>query len=277
MIDNKVIFIDWGIFIFGAIYGMKKNPIKPTYTAMSMLLSNLKLLGITPNDIIIIACDSPRGSWRKEIDSNYKANRRETREKYDIDWKKQFKDFDNLFDNLKIATPFYPIRIDKLEADDIIAYGVRFFKDKECIIVSCDSDYEQLAIFTNVKIFSNRSKQFKIIKNPKKSLERKIIKEKSDNLNTTPITKKEIEKRRLIVDLTTLPSEVEFAIKKILEKVDNKKKYNLSKLRFANIRKNFMDIYNNKKTVTIQTTLKRKYRKEKKKQKLKNTQTKLEL
>ena len=152
--ETKIVFLDWGVFMHRAIFGWENNKtISPTYTCLSMLIANLKRVGVHPDDIIIVAVDSPKGSWRRDVDSQYKANRKAAREKHeDIDWQLMFNKFDNLLENLKVSTPFHIIRIDKLEADDIIAYGVKYYKDKECVVISTDSDFEQLAAYKNVKL-----------------------------------------------------------------------------------------------------------------------------
>ena len=119
---NKVVFLDWGVFVHRAIFASVHNPnIPATYTALNMMIACLKRIELTNEDLIILACDSPKGSWRRDIDSNYKANRREAREKSNIDWKQHFSDFDEFIENLEIATPFRIIRIDRLEADDKVA------------------------------------------------------------------------------------------------------------------------------------------------------------
>jgi len=73
---NKIIFIDWGSVIHRAIYSrntqlQKTNGegfIPPsTYTACSIMISNLKKIGLKKEDKVIIACDS-KTNWRKEID-----------------------------------------------------------------------------------------------------------------------------------------------------------------------------------------------------------------
>ena len=195
---GKVILIDFGITMFTAIfawYSHKQGT--PCYTAITMILSNLKKVGLDKEDLVIIAVDSS-SNWRKDVDVNYKANRKEGREKYDIDWDKQFEDFAGLLLNLKMYTPFHVLKVNKMEADDIIAYGVRKFKDRECVIISSDSDYEQLAVFDNVKIFSPKSKRYKHIDDPHAILAKKIQKETADNLITEIITEQDCQTRNMI-------------------------------------------------------------------------------
>jgi len=272
----KVILIDWGVIVHKAIFAWKNNPNIPSaYTGLNMVVGYLKRIGVDPDDRVIIAIDA-KNNWRKKYDSNYKANRKENRERHeDIDWKEHFTSFNRLVDNLKIATPFHPIKIDTLEADDIIAYATRYFKDNECIIVSHDKDYEQLCIFDNVKIFSPTTKKYKEVKNPELILAKKIKKEASDNLITPIVTEEDYEIRKMIVDLTSLPEFVEVLVKKELDKIEDKY-FDLERLWFKSIRNRFMDIYNSKDVIDYKKQI-AKSNKKKVKTKAKNKEVKSEL
>jgi len=205
--------------------------------------------GLSPNDIVIFACDSPKGSWRRDVDPAYKANRKGKRESFDdINWTEQFQSFAMLANNITEATPFYFLMADKLEADDIIAYGVRHFDDKECIIVSTDSDFEQLLAFPNVKLFSPVSKQYKFVKNPYQILAKKIKKETTDNLITPILTPEDYEKRKSIVSLLELPSQVEQAAAEALSQIQPKE-YDIEHFMFAILRERFHKLYNSDKVV----------------------------
>lgn len=264
----KVVLIDWGVFLFRAVYASRMNKaVPPTYTALSMIIGCLKLVGLDPDDLVIVAVDG-RNSWRKDVDPEYKANRKDIRDKAtDIDWSAQFLQFDALIDNLKQATPFYPIRIHRLEADDIIAVAVRYFKDRECIIISCDSDYEQLIAYPNVKVFSDRSKKYKHVPNPYKTLAKKMEKEVSDNLTSPIVTEEDYKRREKIVSLLELPAEVEEAARLQLVQVTGEKEYNLLALKFGGIRKRFMDIYNSKNIVSYDECMEEKPKAKKKRKK----------
>lgn len=246
--NNKVIFIDFGTLMYRAINAPRFNNIPATHTALTILLSCLKYIELSKEDIIIIAIDSKLGSWRKQIDKSYKKDNIELRSRKNIDWSQIYADFNIFVENLRQSTPFYCVEIDKLEADDIIAYGVKYFKDNECIIIASDKGFEQLSIFNNVKLFSDKTKKYKIIKNPEKLLTEKIYE--------VPIKdNREYEKRKLIVDLTKLPIEVESRVEGELCKIDNKKEYRIERLRFKKIRESFFDIYDNDKVVTLNSTL----------------------
>jgi len=79
---SKIVFVDFNIFMFKSIFIYEKHPTTPpTYLSLTMLLGDLTKVGIEERDTIILALDSKKGSWRKEVDPNYKANRKENREK----------------------------------------------------------------------------------------------------------------------------------------------------------------------------------------------------
>ena len=62
--DEKVILVDWGYFMFTAIYqNYRDDNLPSTFLALTMLFSALKKVGIERDDLVIIACDSERGSW----------------------------------------------------------------------------------------------------------------------------------------------------------------------------------------------------------------------
>lgn len=256
---SRVIFVDFSVFVFRGIFGANRNKdfkIPATYSTMSMILTSLKELKATPEDLIIFALDSTKGSWRKDFDPAYKGNRKEAREKHDIDWKKEFRQYDILKENLRFNTPFKLVDGDKLEADDIIAYGVRYFAPRECIIISTDSDYEQLTCYPNVKCFSPVSKKFKIVKNPYKLLAKKIEQERTDNLLSPVLTEKDYNLRKMLVDLTTLPPNIESQVKILLDKT---KEYdiifNYERLKHKGLHKRYMEIFNKPKIKKAQLEL----------------------
>jgi 5'-3' exonuclease len=246
---NKIILVDWGGIMFKSIFAwFKRRDIIPTYTAVTMLIGDLMKVGLDPTDTVIIAIDSPLGSWRKEVDANYKANRKEARAKYDIDWEYMFKIFDDLSQQIEANSPFHLIVIDKLEADDIISYASRKFHDKDVTIISSDSDFEQLCCLINVKIFSPMSKKYKQVSDPQGILAKKIIKETTDNLHDPVITEEDYERRNKIVNLLTLPKEVEDAVEQRIAFLPEKD-WDYLQLPFPSLHKRWQNIYTKDKIV----------------------------
>jgi len=241
---NRIILIDNGNIQFRAIFAYRNNPSIPvTWTYMNMITGYLKKLEVTLDDQIVMAQDY--GSWRKEIDKSYKAQREDFRQSFEEKewWQKRYDEFNDVYKKLDIALPFAWIKKYKCEADDVISVACRYFKDKEIIIISSDKDLEMLLSFPNVKIFSPISKKFKDIKNPTKVLLDKIQGDISDNLLDKPSSEAEFERRKKIVDLISpLPDFVEQPIKEALGKIMPKNIY-ISKVPYRSIQQKLINIY----------------------------------
>lgn len=261
--ENKVIILDWGFFIHTAGWAYVKHPdMYAGYTCLNMIVSNLKKVGVNPNDEIIVAVDF-LSSWRKDYEKKYKEGRKKLpREIYE--------EFNKLADKLEVATDWHFIKIPHFEADDIMAVGCRYYKDKEVVLVTADSDLEQCWLYPNVKIFSPHAKshRYKIPSknfNPYKLVSNKIEKEVADNLKDPIRSPEDYEKRRMCVDLLNLPEEIESEVEKALSNLQVKE-LNIDLLPFKNIRERYMDIYKSDKIVTYEASIKKSIKKKKKKQ-----------
>lgn len=243
----RIYLIDWSVFIFKAIFaGRMNHQVKPTYMALSMLLGCLRLAGLTKYDRVILACDG-RGNWRKDVDPNYKANRKAFRESFeDINWDEEFNNFNVFIKQLDSSTPFYILKLNKLEADDIIASAVRFYKDYNCIIVSTDKDYDQLLSLSNVRIFSSSKKEYRTVTNPYKSLAQKIQREETDNLTSEISSDLDAVKREELVSLLTLPKWVQDNVQSELELI-GPKLFDVRALPYQSLRPRLEMLLNNEK------------------------------
>ncbi len=265
---EKVVIVDYSIFLHRAIFSWRKRKdIPPEYTCLSMIVGCLSKVGVEPCDRIILAIDA-RNSWRKDVDKAYKGNRKEYREKQtDIDWDDMYARFNILLEDLDKGTDWNILKLDRLEADDIIAVGCRYYKNKEVVIVSYDKDFEQLIIYPNVKIFSPLTKKYKIVENPYTTLAKKIEKETSDNLTSPILSAEDYEKRKMIVSLIELPDFVEQSVKIELNKLGDKSG-DLRYVPFETIRNRIGRLYNDKKNVvSYEKCLKPKRKKKIKKRK----------
>ena len=222
MNTNKVIFVDFSIFLYAGVFSAAKIGQYAPYLSLKSVLACLKCIEIDPDDIIILAVDSGKGSWRKELEPVYKANRKDIRDKTGLNWDKHFQDYNEMLGQLDIGSPFYIIRLERIEADDVIGYGVRYYKDHECIIISTDTDFKQLLQYPNVKVFSPKTKAYRIVKYPERVVEQKMRMEKMDNLTAPMITEQDRELRRKLVNLCKLPDDIELTIKGVLDKIDVK-------------------------------------------------------
>ena len=80
---SKLVIVDWGNVIHKAIFAFRNNSQVPvSYTILRMIIGYLKRIGVTLEDKII--CAEDYGSWRKDIDKNYKAQRKDYRERWKI-------------------------------------------------------------------------------------------------------------------------------------------------------------------------------------------------
>mgnify|MGYP001276617827 CR=1 FL=1 len=91
---------------------------------------------------MVIACDSGN-VWRRQAFPNYKAGRKENREKSEHDWTMIFDILSKVKDEIKTFLPYKVIEVETVEADDIIAVLCRRTNEK-VLILSGDKDFIQL-------------------------------------------------------------------------------------------------------------------------------------
>lgn len=240
---NKLVVIDWGNVIHKAIFAFRNNSEVPAvYTSLRMIIGYLKKIGITLDDRVIIAEDY--GSWRKDIDKNYKAQRKAFREGKESPewWAEMYKEFNEFAEKLDKSVPWNFVKIYKMEADDVASCAIRFINADEKVLISSDEDWQMLCTIPNVKVFSPYTKKFKIIKNPEKILLKKIKGDVSDNLLEAPKTEAEFIIRKMIVDLTSLPVHIEAIIKPVIQTLPIKNIY-LNKIPFRTCREELRKLY----------------------------------
>jgi hypothetical protein len=215
---------------------------------MRMMIGYLKKIGIEKDTLIIIAQDF--GSWRKNLDPNYKAQRKEVRETFEEEqwWKDKYEEINEFIKQLNECLPWHWIKIYRDEADDIASVAVRYYKDKEVVLVSSDKDWEMLLNFENVKIFSplqnkkTKVAKYKDVPFPVKVLLEKIQGDVSDNLLVKPSSEREFEIRKKIVNLLELPDEIEQPIKEQFQNLLPKNLY-LHKVPYRSVREEIRKLY----------------------------------
>jgi len=167
---------------------------------------------------MVIACDG-RNYWRKDVFPYYKAGRKESREKSDLDWKLIFDTIAEIREDLIQHFPYKVLHIDKAEADDVIGTLVKWAQNnalvtqglyeeaQKIIIISSDGDFKQLQKYPNVKQWSPMQKKFVDVKDPKEYLMGHITKAGDDGIpnvlsadnvfvegiRQTPVMKKRLE------------------------------------------------------------------------------------
>lgn len=264
----KIIVIDSSIFMFKSIFSWYRNRQVPyTYLYLRGIISCLKKIGVDPGDKIVLGLDDKK-SWRKEILPTYKANRKIFREKFDIDWNKVFNDFETFILQLSQCLDWYIIRVPNLEFDDIAGIIARRMSEKNIpvIIISSDSDLEQLAYYKNVKIFSDRTKRYKIIKNPLSVLKKKVEQgDASDNI-LVKAGEEEFLKRVKVIDLINLSEDVQNQVVSALKNY-KPSKLKVNKIPFKSLRDEYLKIFDKDKVITYEECLEKQKKKRKRRKK----------
>lgn len=203
---------------------------------------------------MIIAADGPY-NWRKEVFPYYKANRAKNRKESKLDWNMIFQCLNQITEEIKEFLPYRVIKVDKAEADDVIATLCHEFgnTNEKILILSGDKDFKQLQTYINVEQYDPTRNRWIKENQPERFLKEHII--RGDNGDGVPnflsdddtlITdkrQKPISQKKLDVwldqDLT------EFCDEKMLRGFKrNEQVIDLSKIP-ENISKNIIDTFNN--------------------------------
>jgi hypothetical protein len=226
---------------------------------------------------VVLCCDN-RKYWRKEYFPFYKAGRKKTREKSDLDWHLIFDMLAKFKSELRENFPYKVVDVEGAEADDIIGTLVPIYAPHEKILIlSSDGDFLQLQTYgTNVKQYNPAQKKFVKSEKPIEELKEKIIRgDKGDgipnmfspsdcfvrDLRQKPITKGVLDKylkedvanynetdksnyarNATLIDLTFIPKEIK---EKIINTYDETKPASRQKLLNYFIEyklKNLMDV-----------------------------------
>ena len=241
--ENKIIVLDYGFFLFSAGNACISNPsMHLESTALSMIIGNLKKIGVKKNDIVIIAVDyhgEDYSSWRVKFSPEYKKGRKGlptlTYEKMNF-LLKQIDQFSN----------FHIITSQHAEADDVMACAARHYKDKEVVLCTSDSDLHQMFHYPNVKIFSPHrlSKRYKI-KPLNFDVHKFILKNVNKNHNNiiNPLLNESAYYDRLkCVNLLELPIAIESQIIAELENLPEKENH-LELIPYPKLKERYLQIY----------------------------------
>lgn len=101
---------------------------------------------------MVIACDDKK-QWRKSIYPYYKASRKKSREKSDLDWGAVFEVLNKIRSELAEYFPYRVIQVETAEADDVIGTLSETFANtsEPILIISGDKDFRQLQTYMNVE------------------------------------------------------------------------------------------------------------------------------
>jgi 5'-3' exonuclease, N-terminal resolvase-like domain/T4 RNase H, C terminal len=124
----------------------------------------------------VVLCSDSRQYWRKSIFPHYKAHRKESREKSNLNWDLIFSSINQLKDDIRGHFPYKFVEVHGAEADDIIGtLAPRFSSHEPVMIVSSDKDFVQLQKYPNVKQYNPMLNVYVTSKNPIRDLKEKII------------------------------------------------------------------------------------------------------
>ena len=125
---------------------------------------------------MIIACDAGN-NWRRKIFPYYKANRKKTRDKSELNWTQIFETLNRVRDELKEFFPYRVVLVDGTEADDVIGTLVMKHGDtnEKILILSGDKDFVQLQRYNNVKQYDPVQKKFRITNDPDRFIKEHIM------------------------------------------------------------------------------------------------------
>jgi 5'-3' exonuclease len=144
------------------------------HMVLNILRSHIKQFRAEYGEVVL-CCDNKK-YWRKDFFPFYKAGRKKTREKSDLDWHLIFDILGNLKRELKDNFPYKVIDVDGAEADDIIGTLTPLYSGSEkVLILSSDGDFLQLQQYKNVKQYNPTQKKFVKSANPLLELKEKII------------------------------------------------------------------------------------------------------
>jgi len=137
----------------------------------------------------VVLCSDNRKYWRKEFFPFYKAGRKKTREKSDLDWHMIFDMLAKFKQELRDNFPYKVVDVEGAEADDIIGTLVpRHIMHENILIISSDGDFLQLQMYNGrseftVKQYNPTQKKFIVSENPIAELKEKIIRgDKGDGI-----------------------------------------------------------------------------------------------
>ena len=163
--------------------GMKLDESLVRHMVLMILKTHLKNFRKDYGEVVL-CCDN-RKYWRKEFFPFYKAGRKKTREKSDLDWHMIFDMLAKFKQELKENFPYKVIDVEGAEADDIIGTLVSIYAPTEKILIlSSDGDFLQLQMYgDNVKQYNPAQKKYVTTSNPTLDLKEKIIRgDKGDGI-----------------------------------------------------------------------------------------------
>lgn len=178
---------------------IKENPEFLSHLVLTQILSQAEQFGASKENPVILTLDSP--SWRKLFYPAYKANRKKDES---IPWESIFNVYHDIMETMKSHSDFHVMKVDKAEADDIIAVLSQYFKAKgqTVWVLSSDKDFIQIQDTPKVNLFDPLKRVFR----PQQDVElwRKIHIMIGDKIDNIPAIKSGVAEKTAIKMLPDL-------------------------------------------------------------------------
>lgn len=111
---------------------------------------------------VIVAVDSKR-SWRHLMYPPYKGDRGKKRDRLNVNWDRFYAEYNEFIARCRVFLPFYTLKVELCEADDIIAWAALNLPG-HCTVVSSDSDFTQLQLETpekRINVYDLHNRRFR--------------------------------------------------------------------------------------------------------------------
>lgn len=125
----------------------------------------------------LVICDDSSNCWRKDYFPNYKANRKKNQEKSGQDWSAIYDTLTTIRNEIIETFPYKNMRVERCEADDIIAVLCKnLHVNEKIMIISGDKDFKQLQILPNIYQYSPIQRKMLDCDDPSEFLFEHIVK-----------------------------------------------------------------------------------------------------
>ncbi|SRR5690554_610912 len=176
-IPEKVLLVDTNNLSMRCLFAIKYDPTDIGFVDYKQaFLTTLRsyINRLRPDKIIF--CQEGYDNWRRDYFPDYKQHREKDRKASYVNFDEFFKMNNVFMETLEeIFKNALFLRINKLEADDLIALITRYKKSWDITIVSTDRDFHQLYKYPNFKQFNPTKKQFVEVLSPEIDLLVKIV------------------------------------------------------------------------------------------------------
>lgn len=157
---NKILVVDGSNLLFQMFYGMPGRILgqdgRPIHGTLGFVGALLRIIRMVQPSHVAVLFDGECANPRKEIDTEYKANREDWRQMPEEEL--PFSQLPDIFKALDVLGIPYA-ETEDCEADDWMAgYALTFGRDNRVVIASQDSDLFQL-ITSNVQILRYRGEK----------------------------------------------------------------------------------------------------------------------